>query len=68
MLNRESNESNATHDPYAVLEKGIQKLQLPISDLLRSHNELVVQNLSIMSNLATIPKLDQDLKTRLNKE
>ena len=68
MLKQENNKQEPTHNPYAVLEKTINDLKDPVAELLRKHDDLVAQNLSIMSNLASVPKLDQDLKTRMKKE
>ena len=67
MPTEEPQETSTPHDPYSVLNKSIENLQKPVTDLLRNHNELVVQNLSILSNLNTVPKLNQDIKTMFYK-
>ncbi|KAG4405985.1 MAG: hypothetical protein M5F18_06595 [Asgard group archaeon] len=59
----ESNTQPESTDPYKVLTEGIKRLHDPLNELLRNHEELLIQNSSIMNNLSTIPKLTKKIES-----
>lgn len=58
---------NNTSDPYLVLTQQMSNLKEPINELLRNHEELLVQNLSIANKLSSIPKLTDKIESSIKK-
>jgi hypothetical protein len=42
-----------TEDPYKLLKQSIERLETPLKETLAKHDEFVLQNVSILNNLAS---------------
>ncbi|KAK6463518.1 Mph1 protein [Scheffersomyces coipomensis] len=57
-----------SNDPYKLLTEGINKMSDPLNRLLETHSEFLVQNLNIMNNTSTIPKVTETIETSLKEK
>ncbi|KAG2735655.1 hypothetical protein G9P44_001869 [Scheffersomyces stipitis] len=55
-------------DPYKLLSQSIKRLSTPLEQLLNTHDEFVLQNLSIINNLKTVPSFATAIENGVNKE
>lgn len=64
----ESNTQSVSSDPYNVLTQGVKQLQNPLNNLLETHDDILIQNSSIMNNLSAIPQLTKKIESSSTKK
>ena len=62
-----SNIHDNTSNTDLVLTQKMSNLKEPINELLRNHEELLVQNLSIANKLSSIPKLTDKIESSIRE-
>ncbi|AOW29346.1 hypothetical protein MEU_03852 [Candida albicans P37005] len=62
-----SNIHDNTSNPYSVLTQKMSNLKEPINELLRNHEELLVQHLGIANKLSSIPKLTDKIESSIRE-
>lgn len=60
------------NDPYGLLTQSIRTLKKPLEELMKNHDEFLLQNVQIINNVNSLPKfnleLQDGLKDNNNKE
>ncbi|CUM64766.1 uncharacterized protein PRCAT00002377001 [Priceomyces carsonii] len=57
----------SNEDPYHLLTKSIRTLNAPLTTLLRNHDELVLQSVSLMENISSILRFKNTLENGITK-
>lgn len=57
--------SKVNNDPYTALTQSIKRLTEPLDELLTTHDKFLLQNVTILNNVSSIPKFNESLKKGL---
>lgn len=53
----------ASEDPYEILTQSVKRLNAPLERLLKTHDEFVLQNLTILNNIKSVSSVREKLTT-----
>lgn len=53
------------NDPYSLLTQSIRTLKEPLEELMKNHDEFLLQNVQIINNVNSLPKFNLELQDGL---